>query len=442
MVSFGYSIAVFNSTGELLSDKLSWGTDKALYVSMCQGAIPTGAFIGTFISGSLSVKIGKRKTIMLFQMVNIIGTAMFALGNTPIIIIGRLITGICMGSFMATSQNFASEISNIAMRKTGSVILSVMGFTGYLICCIMALGLPERYSSTDPMIFWLTFMPLFPIIVYALQILGFLVYFTNETPVWLLDQGMEKEYNAALEFIYYGGELEGMKKEIEGRKLLMDNEAPTLYEIFTEKKYVRMTFLSIMLMIFLQCTGINCLMFYSSKMFHDITDDVLFSRVYSICIAFVTVISCMLTSQVTKFFGRKTLIVWSFAGVSGLNILSGLVSQFSKSPAIPILIITMVLVFICICALSTVIWIYCMECLNIRILSTAATCSMLMNSILVILFPLARVVIEINYIFYFFGVISFIAFCYTSFRMIETSGLNKVQISEAFLVKDEVITIE
>ena len=442
MISYGYSLAIFNSTGELVSDKLSWGSDKSFYTSLCQGAIPTGAFIGTFISGFFSVHIGKRKTIMLFQTINIIGTVMFALGNTPIILIGRFITGICIGSFMATTQNFNSEISNITVRKTGSVIITVLAFFGYFICCVMALGLPERYSSTDPMIFWLTFMSLFPIIVNALQILGFLVYFTNETPAWLLDRGMEKEYNAALEFIYYGEDLEAMKKEIEGRKLLMNTESPSLYQIFTEKKHVKMTVLSIMLMIFLQFTGVNCLLFYSSKMFHDITNDILFSRVFSICIGFMTVISCILTSQVTKFFGRKTLIVWSFAGVSGLNILSGLVSQFSKSPAIPILIITMLFILICMCTLGTVIWVYCMECLNMRIFSVAATSNMLMSSIIVILFPLARIVMEIYYIFYFFGFASFIAFCYTSCKMIETKGLNKVQISEAFLGKNEDITSE
>ena len=75
----------------------------------------------------------------------------------------------------------------------------------------------------------------------------------------------------ALKFLYFGEDLTNAKSEIEGRKLLMTNEIPSFKEIFTEKRFIKMTRVSSILLIFLQLSGINTVLFLpyqsSRKMF-------------------------------------------------------------------------------------------------------------------------------------------------------------------------------
>ena len=77
-----------------------------------------------------------------------------------------------------------------------------------------------------------------------------------------------------------------------------------------------------------------------------------------------------------------------------------------------------------------------METVNIRILAFASMTSMAMNSVLIILFPILRQFIHISIIFYFFGVSCLIGKFYANFDMVETKGLNKKQVAEAFLLAD------
>ena len=418
--------------GDLVSEKLSWGSDKHFYVSLCQGAIPIGAAIGSHVSGYLCSHYGKRKATIFFQIVAIIGIILFSTLSTWTIIIGRLIIGFSDGPFLASPFNYISEAIPISLRKSASIFTTVMYTFGYCLSTIFSLGLPYHYTDTEPPMFWLYFMCLFQMVISIIQILGFLLYFKYETPAWLHEKERTTEYDESLEFVYYGEDIEIAKEEIEGRKKLMESDLPSLTDIFTKKQYLKMTRVSGLLYIFFQCTGVNCTVFYSFKMFQDISNDIFFSRIFSISIGLTLFFSAFFSSMITRYLGRKTLIMFYFGIVSSLNIIIGLISQHVVNPTVPILVLSIIYMFLC-SSLGTIIAIYCMESVNIRIYSFGGTCNTLAISILILLFPLARQSFEIYYIFYFFGIICLIALLYSSIDLIETKGLDRQQIASLFI---------
>ena len=435
MFEFGYSVALFNATEDLISENLSWGSKKAYYLSICQGAVPVGMVIGAHVSGHYSIIIGKRRTFINFQLVFIVGTILLATLSTPVIILGRFFIGLASGVFYSITQNYISEVTPFSLRKIGSITVSSISFGGYSLCCFIALGLPYNAEPNDSM-FWVSFMIVFPACFAILQIILFIFWFKFDTPAWLLDTNNLKDFDLALKFLYFGEDLTNAKSEIEGRKLLMTNEIPSFKEIFTEKRFIKMTRVSSILLIFLQLSGINTVLFYSSKMFRDITDDLFISRLFSAFIGLATTFSSYLSSVSTNLFKRKTLVQCSLFILFILNFCIGLISKYAEDPKIPIIIVSLIYIFICMSMLGTVIWVFVMETVNIRILAFASMTSMAMNSVLIILFPILRQFIHISIIFYFFGVSCLIGTFYANFDMVETKGLNKKQVAEAFLLAD------
>lgn len=435
LVIFGYSIGLLNAVGDLVSDELSWGSNKAYYFSMCQGGLAIGSIFGSFVAGIISIKYGKRKTLIGVGVLNIIGVLMFSFGNTLIKVIGRFINGLCNGFFFSVPQNFLSEVLPLSIRKFASIYTSASYGLGYLISCILALGLPLEYSYNDPMAFWVLFMSLFPILFMLFQTFGLIFYLKHETPVWLLDNGKEKEYQEALKFMYDDEGFLASKLEIEGRKEIMNSEKPSLLEIFTDKKYLKMTIMSSLLMLFHQCTGFNNLLYYSSRIFRDITNDIFLSRLFSICVGLTVTISTLMSSLITRGFGRKNLLTCSFCTVATLNLVIGIVSNYIEDPAFIVLPLIIAFIFVSSSSVGTVVILYCMESLNIQIFAFASTCNALVNTLIVVVFPMVRKIVEIYDIFYFFAGMGFAATAYTGFYLIETKGLDKKQIAEAFLRK-------
>ena len=432
---YGYSIALFNTIGDLMADSLSWGSNKAYYLSISQGALPVGSILGTHVSGHFAVSIGKRRSLINFQLLFIMGTILSCTFETAVLLFGRFLIGIALGVFYSILQNYISEILPFALRKTGSIAGSTICFVGYSVCCFMALGLPYTAKPNESM-FLVSFMIVFPACFAILQIILFIFWFKFDTPAWLLDTNNLKDFDLALKFLYFGEDLTNAKSEIEGRKLLMTNEIPSFKEIFTEKRFIKMTRVSSILLIFLQLSGINTVLFYSSKMFRDITDDLFISRLFSAFIGLATTFSSYLSSVSTNLFKRKTLVQCSLFILFILNFCIGLISKYAEDPKIPIIIVSLIYIFICMSMLGTVIWVFVMETVNIRILAFASMTSMAMNSVLIILFPILRQFIHISIIFYFFGVSCLIGTFYANFDMVETKGLNKKQVAEAFLLAD------
>jgi predicted MFS family arabinose efflux permease len=60
---------------------------------MITGAVPLGAIIGSILSGTLTSKYGRRKVLMIIDVLGIISSAIMLIKNLEILLLGRLIAG-------------------------------------------------------------------------------------------------------------------------------------------------------------------------------------------------------------------------------------------------------------------------------------------------------------------------------------------------------------
>ena len=76
-----------------------------------------GATVGAFIGGSLTDSLGRKKTILLSDVLTIIGPLIQFLATTvSAICVGRVILGLGMGISMMSSQVYLSEQSPSALK--------------------------------------------------------------------------------------------------------------------------------------------------------------------------------------------------------------------------------------------------------------------------------------------------------------------------------------
>lgn len=65
----GYQIGVFNTCQKNVSETLDWGSNEVYWISANTAAMPIGAIIGATFSGKLSNRFGRRKALLLNNLV-------------------------------------------------------------------------------------------------------------------------------------------------------------------------------------------------------------------------------------------------------------------------------------------------------------------------------------------------------------------------------------
>jgi MFS family permease len=104
--------------------------------------------IGAFSAGNL-VANGRRKFLIIFGIIGIIGTAITLVPNLYMIVIGRFIHGTCTGVFMTGGPRILDETVPPHLLGTFGTYTNVYANLGLLIVMGLGLGLPEKPQDTS-----------------------------------------------------------------------------------------------------------------------------------------------------------------------------------------------------------------------------------------------------------------------------------------------------
>ncbi|ETS86086.1 hypothetical protein PFICI_04111 [Pestalotiopsis fici W106-1] len=185
---FGYCQGVF--AGVLVSDdflKLFPQTSNANISGIVTSCFLLGAFFGAILAFVLGDKLGRKKTIMLGHTLNFTGALLQCLSwSLPQMIIGRLVNGFGMGMTSTMSPVYLAECARSHMRGRLLVIGASSNVTSFCIANWISYGL---YYQSGPLQwrFPLGFQLIFAFILVPI------LFFTPESPRWLLLVGMDDD---------------------------------------------------------------------------------------------------------------------------------------------------------------------------------------------------------------------------------------------------------
>ncbi|GAB1859517.1 Solute carrier family 2, facilitated glucose transporter member 1 [Camponotus japonicus] len=320
----GYNSGVVNEPQQLMEDWISQvkmnrtgvptsQSEVTLIWSVAVSIYCVGGMIGGSLVGWMADRFG-RKGGLLLNNILVLLTVIFegsakAASSYEMIILGRFLIGINSGLNAGLVSMYLAEISPVHLR-------GAVGTVYHLILCIsmllsQILGLKQVLGTTDqwPLLLCLTIVPA----IFQMCTLPF----CPESPKYLLlsrskDIDAQKALSWLRGTIEVHDEMEEMRTEYESMKLI---PKVTVRELFVNPALRIPLFISIMIMFAHQLSGINSIMFFSTKTFMMAQLDMTVAQNATVGVSATGILMIIISLVLVEKAGRKTLLLVGFAGM-------------------------------------------------------------------------------------------------------------------------------
>jgi len=294
------------------------GTDQYLEYfnspdSDLQGGItasmPAGSFAGALISGFISDRLGRRGALHTAVAIWCVGCVLVAASqNVAMLVVGRVINGLCVGIASAQVPVFISELAKADMR--GRLVgLQQWAITwGITIMFYISFGCSYITGSTA------AFRIPWAVQAVPALLLSFLLLFCPESPRWLAQHERWDDAWDVLADLHGKGqhndpvvlaEYNELKEAVE-----MDRNAASIgFVALFKPKMIYRTHLAISVQIWSQLTGMNVMMYYINYIFlmAGLTDN---SNLISSSIQYViNVVMTVPGLFALDYVGRRTMLL-------------------------------------------------------------------------------------------------------------------------------------
>jgi MFS family permease len=140
-LALGYTTPAFDdmdrnpSASVLSDDQETRDGQKALIGSM----LALGALVGGFLNEPSNKILGRKLSLLAYGVPFIIGWMFIWLANgVPMLVFGRLLTGLCCGLVSGTAPTYVVEIAPPSIRGLLGTSFQVMAVIGILLACFWA----------------------------------------------------------------------------------------------------------------------------------------------------------------------------------------------------------------------------------------------------------------------------------------------------------------
>ncbi|KAF3765329.1 general substrate transporter [Cryphonectria parasitica EP155] len=230
-------------------------------------AMPGGSWLGSLVSGFLSDRFGRKTSIQIGCVIWVIGSILCsAAQNIPMLIVGRIINGFCVGICSAQVPVYISEIAPPSKRGR-LVSMQQWAITwGILIMFFICYGCSFINSEASFRIPWAVQMV--PAIL-----LGAALFFLPESPRWLAKQDRWEEALECLVLVHGHGDPNApfVHQEMEEIRAVVEferqNADVTYLELF-KPHMINRTMIGVFTQIWSQLTGMNVMMYYIVYIFN------------------------------------------------------------------------------------------------------------------------------------------------------------------------------
>eukprot|EP00210_Caulerpa_lentillifera_P006690 g6393.t1 len=299
---FGYHLGVVNGPLDAIASDLGFTNDTFLQGSVVSSLL-AGAAVGSLTGGSLADTFGRRRILVFDSGVMLLGALLaYLASNLTVLLTARLLTGLTIGLSSAIVPLYISEVSPTSIR-------GALGSLNQLAICIGILGalcvnviIP---SSSWRVMFLLSAVPA--------VLLGVGMSLCEESPRWLVSKGHHSAAKEVMVSLW-----DRVDESLE--KLVTNHEEHGSSTVSISKKNsilsernLSIVFISCSLFLFQQFSGINAIVYFSTKVFAE-------AGTSNMTLASAAVGATNVLGTVFAFFlmdqsGRKQLLSLSFLGM-------------------------------------------------------------------------------------------------------------------------------
>lgn len=301
--------------------------------AVVQSIYTLGGLIGALIAGPLATKYGRLLTMRLTTIVFILGPVAESLAsNIPVMIVGRLLSGVGAGASTVVCPIYVAEISPLEKRGLYGASTQVMVNVGILTTLLLGYFLSHGN-------YW-RFVLAFAGLIGAAEFLGLI--FAPESPKWLAEHKQTSEARQVLQKIR--GANANVENEIKDWKMdLSDTEEEALLgasdgETLARQPPVSLTgsikhpryrpaaIAVIAVMAAQQLTGINSIMMYSVSVLGSLLPTS--AALLTVGVSGLNVIVTLACAPLADKIGRKPCLLLSIAGMGISSVILALGLEF------------------------------------------------------------------------------------------------------------------
>ncbi|AUC76132.1 sugar porter family MFS transporter [Olleya sp. Bg11-27] len=365
---FGYDTGVINGAQFYLTEHFNLSSALKGWVV---GSALLGCFVGAIVAGPLSIKIGRKWSLIISAILftlSAYGSGLPELfpQSVGMLVFFRILGGLGIGVASMNAPMYIAEIapSNIRGRMVTYYQLAIV--IGFFIVFLATYYIGNNLTQTENIafgwrrMFWSELIPSGLFLV--------LLFFVPKSPRWLALKGKDDEALVVLEKI---NEADIASKELLQIKQSLNQDEAGVKVSYFSKAILIIIAIGTVLSMLQQFTGINAVMYYGADIFEKALgfgkEDVLAQQ---ILLAFVNLVFTFVAMFTVDKFGRKPLL---YIGSIGMIVGFLLLGVTLQQESVGMLSLIGVLIFIASFALSMgpVVWVLLSEMFPNKIRSVA-----------------------------------------------------------------------
>ncbi|GAA5881040.1 hypothetical protein JCM16303_004647 [Sporobolomyces ruberrimus] len=443
----GMDETVINGANLFYPEQFGIGSDSqrdTLLVGLVNAApYLCSAVFSCWLTYPLNRYLGRRGAIFVSTFFAAICCIWSALTNTWWhLFISRIFLGIGIGPKSATVPILTSEISPTAIR--GALVMQWQVWTAFGIMFGTVSSLVFQRVPDKPGIRGLNWRLMLGSACLPAFLVCAQVYFTPESPRWLLQRGdHRKAYESLLRLrrspIQAAIDLYSIAKSLEVQAEIRAQQPRSMVaSLFMDPRNRRAMLASTILMFGQQFCGVNAIAYYSSNIFRNTGASITKSLLGSFGYGLLNWTFALPAFFTIDSFGRRSLLLFTFPFLSIFLFIAGSGFLISSQQGQLAMVVTGVYLFTCFYSsgMGPIPFSYSSEAYPIAVreagMSLATATTWLFNFVLALVFPLMLVALKPYGAFYFFAAWNAILFFLVLLFVPETKQRSLEELDEVF----------
>lgn len=347
---FGLDIGVISGATKFIQQEFQISDQVIEWIV---SSMMAGAALGALGAGSLSAKLGRKKSLMLGAVLFVVGSVLCGLATSPtMLIFARFLLGLAIGIASFTAPLYLAEVAPENIRGSMISLYQLMITAGILIAFLSntAFSYHEAWR-------WMLGIIAIPGVLFLIG-----VFALPDSPRWLIMAGRKEE---AIKVLH---KLRGDEKVIQQEVAEIEEQLKVPqkgWSLFKENaNFRRSVGLGVLLQVVQQFTGMNVVMYYAPRIFEGMGYDTAAQMWFTAAVGLTNVLATFIAIFLVDKWGRKPILYTGFVVMAvGLGVVGSMLGAGNLSHGQQTFTVVMLLIFIVGFAMSAgpLIWTLCSE---------------------------------------------------------------------------------